>query len=93
MILIMSVNPGFGGQAFIPHTMDRIRELRSLLDKSHPEISIQIDGGVDLSNAEALLRAGANNLVAGTSVFKATDREGTVNTFYKIAEKIINEDA
>ena len=90
MILIMSVNPGFGGQKFIPQTIHRVRELRNLLDISFPNVIIQIDGGVDLNNAGALIKAGADNLVAGTSVFKATDREDTVKKFYEMAENIKN---
>lgn len=90
MILIMSVNPGFGGQKFIPQTINRVRELRNLLDISYPDVIIQIDGGVDLNNASALIKAGADNLVAGTSVFKAADRENTVNKFYEMAENIKN---
>lgn len=90
MILIMSVNPGFGGQKFIPQTIDRVKELRNLLDVSYPDIIIQIDGGVDLNNAASLIKAGADNLVAGTAVFKAANREGTVIKFYEMAEKIKN---
>jgi ribulose-phosphate 3-epimerase len=90
MILIMSVNPGFGGQKFIPQTINRVRELRNLLDISYPDVIIQIDGGVDLNNAGSLIKAGADNLVAGTSVFKAADRENTVNKFYEMAENIKN---
>jgi ribulose-phosphate 3-epimerase len=90
MILIMSVNPGFGGQKFIPNTINRVRELRNLLDISYPELIIQIDGGVDLDNAEQLIEAGADNLVAGTSVFKALHREDTVNKFYEIAKNVKN---
>ena len=90
MILIMSVNPGFGGQKFIPQTINRVKELRNLLDVSYPDIIIQIDGGVDLNNAASLIKAGADNLVAGTAVFKAADREGTVIKFYEMAEKIKN---
>ena len=90
MILIMSVNPGFGGQKFIPQTINRVRELRNLLDVSYPEVIIQIDGGVDLDNARQLIEAGADNLVAGTSVFKALHREDTVNKFYEIAKNVNN---
>jgi ribulose-phosphate 3-epimerase len=60
MILIMSVNPGFGGQKFIPQTINRVRELRNLLDISFPNVLIQIDGGVDLDNASALIKAVLN---------------------------------
>jgi ribulose-phosphate 3-epimerase len=90
MILIMSVNPGFGGQKFIPHTINRVRELRNLLDVSYPDVIIQIDGGVDLKNAAQLIEAGADNLVAGTSVFKALHRDDTVDKFYEIANNVKN---
>lgn len=90
MILIMSVNPGFGGQKFLPTTISRVRELRNLLDISYPDVIIQIDGGVDLNNAAQLIEAGADNLVAGTSVFKALNREDTVNKFYEIANNVKN---
>jgi ribulose-phosphate 3-epimerase len=90
LVLIMSVNPGFGGQKFIPQTINRVRELRNLLDISYPEVIIQIDGGVDLDNARQLIEAGADNLVAGTSVFKALNREDTVNKFYEIAKNVNN---
>jgi ribulose-phosphate 3-epimerase len=90
MVLIMSVNPGFGGQKFLPHTINRVRELRNLLDISYPDVIIQIDGGVDLNNAAQLIEAGADNLVAGTSVFKALNREDTVNKFYEIANNVKN---
>ena len=86
----MTVNPGFGGQKFIPQTINRVRELRNLLDVSYPEVIIQIDGGVDLDNARQLIEAGADNLVAGTSVFKALHREDTVNKFYEIAKNVNN---
>jgi ribulose-phosphate 3-epimerase len=90
MVLIMSVNPGFGGQKFLPHTISRVRELRNLLDISYPDVTIQIDGGVDLNNAAQLIEAGADNLVAGTSIFKALHREDTVNKFYEIANNVKN---
>ena len=66
------------------------RELRNLLDVSFPDVIIQIDGGVDLKNAAQLIEAGADNLVAGTSVFKALHRDDTVNKFYEIANNVKN---
>ena len=90
LVCLMSVNPGFGGQKFIPQTINRVRELRNLLDVSYPDVIIQIDGGVDLNNATQLIEAGADNLVAGTSVFKALHREDTVNKFYEIAKNVNN---
>lgn len=72
-VLVMSVNPGFGGQSFIEHTFAKIRRLRHLLDQYQSTALIQVDGGVNLSNAPGLVHAGAQVLVAGTSVFGAAD--------------------
>ena len=71
MVLIMSVNPGFGGQQFIQHTYQKIAALRSMADLSNPDLLIEVDGGVSISNAADLLAAGANVLVAGNAVFSA----------------------
>jgi ribulose-phosphate 3-epimerase len=73
MVCMMSVNPGWGGQSFIPHTLKKIRELRRLLDERNPEVKIEIDGGVTLDNAKIILEAGADVLVAGNTVFSAPD--------------------
>lgn len=73
MVLLMSVNPGFGGQKFIPNTLNKVRELRELLDKKQAEALIQIDGGVNLQTGKQLVEAGADVLVAGNAVFKAPD--------------------
>jgi ribulose-phosphate 3-epimerase len=73
LLLVMSVNPGFGGQAFIPRTYDRIAEARALLQKSGSQADIEVDGGVDRNNAAQLVRAGATVLVAGASVFGTPD--------------------
>lgn len=73
VILIMSVNPGFGGQSFIPHTLSKIAGLKQLLVANQCPALIEVDGGVSLSNAQALLNAGADMLVAGNSVFGADD--------------------
>ena len=73
VVLVMSVNPGFGGQKFIQKTYDKIRALKKLITETGSQALIEIDGGVDLSNAAELVRAGADVLVAGSSVFKATD--------------------
>ncbi|OKS86649.1 ribulose-phosphate 3-epimerase [Mucilaginibacter polytrichastri] len=74
MVLIMSVNPGFGGQKFITNTYKKIKELRMLASAENPDLIIEIDGGVDQSNVNNLLNAGANALVAGNSVFSAADQ-------------------
>ncbi|NLI86715.1 MAG: ribulose-phosphate 3-epimerase [Bacteroidales bacterium] len=71
LVLIMSVNPGFGGQKFIDSSLGRIERLRAMIDKRGLRTLIEVDGGVDTNNASALYRAGANVLVAGNAVFKA----------------------
>ena len=68
-VVIMSVNPGFGGQRFIPNSINRVKELRKLINKYHSEALIEIDGGVDLENAPLLVDAGADILIAGNTVF------------------------
>lgn len=73
MVLLMSVNPGFGGQKFIEHTYDKIRQLRELIKRHGCDVKIEVDGGVSQKNAEALSAAGADVLVAGSAVFGAED--------------------
>ncbi len=73
LVLVMSVNPGFGGQKFIPQTLEKVRELRALATAIHPELLIEVDGGVSESNIGALVAAGADVLVAGNAVFGAAD--------------------
>lgn len=83
MVLLMSVNPGFGGQLFIPHTLDKIRALKKMItDKNLPTL-IEIDGGVTLDNAKAIVKAGADVLVAGNTVFRSTDPEATIAALKK----------
>ena len=77
MVLLMSVNPGFGGQAFIPYTLAKIETLKQMIELSGKNIDIEIDGGVSGANAKHLTAAGANVLVAGSAVFKA-DRPSAV---------------
>lgn len=74
MVLVMSVFPGFGGQKFIPSALDKLREVKAIVDKCGKEIDIQIDGGVGLDNVQAVKDAGANVIVAGSAVFNAEDR-------------------
>lgn len=73
LVLLMSVNPGFGGQAFISHALEKVRSLAVLREKYHLDFSIEVDGGVTLSNAEALQDAGCDIAVAGSSVFHSKD--------------------
>jgi ribulose-phosphate 3-epimerase len=79
LVCLMSVNPGFGGQKFIYRTLEKIRQLRAMLDAANVEALIEIDGGVGLQNAETLLQAGADVLVAGSSVFGAKDPLATIS--------------
>ncbi len=75
LILIMSVNPGFGGQSFIEGTLDKVKELSELKKQNNYHYQIQIDGGVKESNAKQILKAGADNLVAGSFVFGVEDKD------------------
>ncbi len=79
LVLLMSVNPGFGGQAFIEQTYDRIIRLRNLINAKKSKALIEIDGGVDLVNAPKLINAGANVLVAGNTVFGSDDPKKTIH--------------
>ena len=74
MVLVMSVFPGFGGQKFIPEALDKLRQVKAIIDACGKEIDIEIDGGVSDSNVQAVKDAGANVIVAGSAVFKAQDR-------------------
>jgi ribulose-phosphate 3-epimerase len=74
-VLVMSVNPGFGGQSFIPSSVDKVRRLRAQLKRQDLTAQIEVDGGVDRGNARTLAEAGADILVAGTAVFGAGDAE------------------
>lgn len=78
IVLLMSVNPGFGGQSFIPHTLNKIRELRKIIDDNELDVKIEIDGGVTVENAKEILDAGAHVLVAGSTVFGAKDPKQTI---------------
>jgi ribulose-phosphate 3-epimerase len=78
LVCLMSVNPGFGGQSFIPHTYQKIRQLRHMIDVAGLQVDIEIDGGVTLANAASLVQAGATVLVAGNTVFRAPDPTATI---------------
>jgi ribulose-phosphate 3-epimerase len=78
MVLIMSVNPGFGGQSFIPYTINKIKQLRKMIDEQSLNVKIEIDGGVTLDNAASIIAAGADVLVAGNTVFKSADPAATI---------------
>jgi ribulose-phosphate 3-epimerase len=78
LVCLMSVNPGFGGQSFIPHTLHKIKQLRKMIDEQGLSVKIEIDGGVTLENAKSIIEAGANVLVAGNTVFRSADPIGTI---------------
>ena len=78
MVLLMSVNPGFGGQSFIPHTIEKIKALRKMIDTRGLKADIEIDGGVTLQNAAAIIEAGATVLVAGNTIFSSADPIKTI---------------
>ena len=86
MILLMSVEPGFGGQSFNPNAIGRLRELRTFVAREQLDTDIEIDGGIDLSNAANVLNAGANVLVAGSAVFGAADKTAAVRAFLALGE-------
>ena len=78
MVLLMSVNPGFGGQKFIPHTLDKVRELRQLIERTGSQALIEVDGGVNETTGAQLAEAGADVLVAGSYVFRSPQPEETI---------------
>ncbi|NFH68356.1 ribulose-phosphate 3-epimerase [Clostridium botulinum] len=78
MVLIMSVNPGFGGQKFIPYSLEKIKEVKEMSKHSNPSLLIQVDGGIDSSNISEVVEAGANVIVAGSAVFKGGNIEENI---------------
>jgi ribulose-phosphate 3-epimerase len=79
LVLIMSVNPGFGGQKFIPDALDKLRAVRKLIDASGKPIRLEIDGGVKVDNIAEIARAGADMFVAGSAIFGAQDYKATIS--------------
>ena len=75
MVLVMAVEPGFGGQAFMPHQLDTVRRVRELIDRYNPACDLEVDGGINPETARQVVEAGANVLVAGSSVYGAPDIE------------------
>ena len=84
LVCMMSVNPGFGGQAFIPHTLQKIIQLRRMIDEQSLQVKIEIDGGVTVENAKRIIAAGADVLVAGNTVFKSADPAGIIRALKNI---------
>ncbi len=87
LVCMMSVNPGFGGQKFIPKTIDRIRTLRGAINQAGLDVLIEIDGGVTLENAGAIVAAGADVLVAGNTVFASPDPKATIHLLKETGKK------
>ena len=85
LVCLMSVNPGFGGQQFIPQTLSKIKQLRQMIDEKGLSVHIEIDGGVTLDNAKSIVDAGADVLVAGNTVFKAADPKATIHALKQMA--------
>ena len=88
VVIVMSVNPGFGGQSFIPHSLDKIRRLRTLLAGSGSAAAIEVDGGVDLTTVGAVVEAGARILVAGQAIFGTGDPEGATRALRAAASAV-----
>ncbi|HEY6503246.1 MAG TPA: ribulose-phosphate 3-epimerase [Chitinophagaceae bacterium] len=84
LVCMMSVNPGFGGQKFIPHTLERIKQLRKMITERKLNVHIEIDGGVTVQNAGSIIAAGADVLVAGNTVFKSKDPKATITQLKKL---------
>jgi len=84
MVLLMSVNPGFGGQQFIPHTLKKCAQLRQMIDEAGLSTLIEIDGGVNAETGQQLVDAGADALVAGSAVFKAASPEEMITTLHQL---------
>ena len=79
MVLLMSVNPGFGGQSFIPSSLSKLNQARKIIDKSGQDIRLEIDGGVKVDNIKEIARAGADTFVAGSAIFSSQDYQATIN--------------
>jgi len=90
MILLMSVNPGFGGQSFIPSTLDKLRQVRKMIDQAGHDIRLEVDGGVKVDNIAQIAAAGADTFVAGSGVFGFANRADP-NCYDSIITKIRDE--
>jgi ribulose-phosphate 3-epimerase len=86
-VLLMSVNPGWGGQSFIPSSLDKIRALKARLRRDGLDIPVEVDGGIKLDNMEAIIRAGMDVVVAGSAIFEAPDPAGVVREMKRIAAR------
>ena len=86
-VVVMAVNPGFGGQSFIPNSLEKIRRVRALLTRANASAAIEVDGGVDLGNAAAVVEAGASILVAGNAIFGTPDAEAATRALRAAVER------
>ncbi|MEC5343841.1 ribulose-phosphate 3-epimerase [Brenneria populi] len=91
IILLMSVNPGFGGQSFIPSTFDKLRQVRKLIDDSGYDIRLEVDGGVKVDNIGAIAAAGADMFVAGSAIFSQPDYRAVIDRMRGELAKVTNE--
>ncbi|KRQ86932.1 Ribulose-phosphate 3-epimerase [Caloramator mitchellensis] len=87
MILIMSVNPGFGGQKFIDSSIKKINEIKKKIDAERLSIDIEVDGGINLNNVDDVIKAGANVIVAGSAIFESENIKDTIDRFKRFGEK------
>ena len=87
MVLIMSVNPGFGGQKFIPQSLDKIKKLKQMIDAKNYNVDIQVDGGVSVDNIHDIVTAGANIVVAGSAIFGKDNIQKAVSNLRDSAEQ------
>jgi ribulose-phosphate 3-epimerase len=88
LILLMSVNPGFGGQAFIPYVLDKVRQARDMIDDSGRPIRLEIDGGVNLSNIGEIAAAGVDTFVSGSAIFDSADYRATIKAMREKIEAV-----
>jgi ribulose-phosphate 3-epimerase len=86
MVLLMSVNPGYGGQSFIPHVLDKARQVREMIDATGRDIRLEIDGGVKIDNIGEISAAGVDTFVAGSAIFGSADYEDTISRMKANAE-------
>jgi ribulose-phosphate 3-epimerase len=92
-VLVMTVNPGFGGQKFIPNTYEKVRQLNQMRARYNASFRIEVDGGVDLENTAELAQAGANTFVAGTSIFHTADPAAATRQLKKLATQALSQRA
>ncbi len=88
LILLMSVNPGFGGQSFIPKTLDKLRQVRKMIDDGGYDIRLEIDGGVKVDNIAEIAQAGADMFVAGSAIFNQPDYKQVIDNMRRELDKV-----